>query len=187
MRRCITMWSRLRDRVGRAYGVGVGIGWPDDGRELEAVQEELARSAATVPGWWPPGDLPIAIGGLFVASSLSGADRCWVGACVVRARRALRSAVVSGEPGAPYFPGHLALREGPLLERAVRELDGAFDALNSGFPHQGSLGRGGHGFRCGPTMFRKQVSGLVDSLDPPSWPAEAEQVERTRRRTWSQA
>ncbi|MGH3118887.1 MAG: endonuclease V [Gaiellales bacterium] len=48
---------------------------------------------------------------------------------MVRARRALRSAVVSGEPGAPYVPGHLAFREGPLLERAVRELDAAFDVL----------------------------------------------------------
>jgi deoxyribonuclease V len=36
---------------------------------------------------------------------------------------------VSGEPAGPYVPGHLALREGPLLERAVRELETAFDVL----------------------------------------------------------
>ena len=42
--------------------------------------------------------------------------------------------------------------------------------LTSGLPHQGSLGRGDYGVRCGPTMFRKQVSLPVDSLDPPSWP-----------------
>src|SRR6266545_4250498 len=38
-----------------------------------------------------------------------------------------------------------------------------------------------HGVRCGPTMFRKQVSRPVDGLDPPIAAAEAEQVERTRR------
>ncbi|MGH2658675.1 MAG: endonuclease V [Actinomycetota bacterium] len=105
------------------------MGWPRDGRDLEALQEELARSAVTVPGWWPPTDRPIAIGALFVASAISGTDRCWVGACVVRAGRELSSAVVSGEPGSPYVPGYLALRQGPLLERGVRELDAAFDVL----------------------------------------------------------
>jgi deoxyribonuclease V len=71
----------------------------------------------------------MAIGGVFVASSTSGADRCWVGACVVRDGRTLGSTVASGDAGDPYVPGHLALREGPLLERAVRELDAAFDVL----------------------------------------------------------
>lgn len=107
----------------------MGIGWPRDARELEILQEGLARSVVSVPGWWPPADRTIAIGGLFVASSTFGADRCWVGACVLRDRRTLGSTVVSGDAGAPYVPGHLALREGPLLERTVRELDAAFDVL----------------------------------------------------------
>ena len=47
--------------------------------------------------------------------------------------------------------------------------------------------RGGHGVQCGPTMFTKQMSRPVESLDPPSWPPEAEQIERTRRKTWSRA
>jgi deoxyribonuclease V len=111
------------------YRVGVGIGWPRDARELETLQEELARSVVTLSGWWPPADRTIAIGGLFVASSTSGTDRCWVGACVLRDGRTLGSTVVSGDAGAPYVPGHLALREGSLLERAVRELDAPFDVL----------------------------------------------------------
>jgi hypothetical protein len=45
----------------------------------------------------------------------------------------------------------------------------------------------GHGGRYGQTMFTKQVSGLVDSLDPPIVAAEAQQVERTRRKTCSRA
>jgi deoxyribonuclease V len=108
---------------------GMRIGWPRDAPELESLQRELARSAATAPRWWPPTDRSVAIGALFVASSISGADRCWVGACVVRARRMLSSAVVSDEPDAPYVPGYLALRVGPLLERAVRQLDADFDVL----------------------------------------------------------
>ncbi len=38
-----------------------------------------------------------------------------------------------------------------------------------------------------PTMFTKQVSPPADGLDPPIVAAEVEQVERTRRRTWSRA
>jgi deoxyribonuclease V len=41
---------------------------------------------------------------------------------VLRGRRALADAVLAGEAGAPYAAGLLALREGPLLERAVRML-----------------------------------------------------------------
>src|SRR6266511_1723238 len=44
-----------------------------------------------------------------------------------------------------------------------------------------------HEGRCRPTMFTKQVSRPVDGLDPPIVAAEAEQVERTRRKTWSRA
>jgi deoxyribonuclease V len=74
-------------------------------------------------------DSHLAMGGLFVASSISGPPRCWVGACVVRDGRMLSSIDVSGEPAAPYEPGHLALREGPVLERAVRRLDAPLDVL----------------------------------------------------------
>jgi hypothetical protein len=44
-----------------------------------------------------------------------------------------------------------------------------------------------HGVRCGPTMFTKQVSPPGGWSDPPIVAAEVEQVERTRRRTWSRA
>lgn len=109
--------------------MGVRIGWPRDTLELEALQEDLARLAAGAPAWSPPGDRSLAVAALFVASSISGADRCWVGACAVRDGLTLSSRVLSGEPGAPYVSGHLALREGTLLERAARELDAAFDVL----------------------------------------------------------
>ena len=43
-----------------------------------------------------------------------------------------------------------------------------------------------HGGQCHQTMFTKQVSRRVGGLDPIA-AAEAEQVERTRRKTWSRA
>jgi hypothetical protein len=84
--------------------------------------------------------------------------------------------------------------------QVFRGLKGAFipiGGLTSGFPHQGSLGSGGQGVPCGPTMLRKQVTrpgrsqetrstkSLVTGpirvlcptgLDPLSWP-------RRRRRS----
>ena len=107
----------------------MGIGWPGHTRELEELQSDLARSADVVTPWRPQVNAHLAIGGLFVVSSISGPPRCWVGASVMRDGRVLGSIIVSGEPAAPYEPGHLALREGPVLERAVRRLDVPLDVL----------------------------------------------------------
>jgi deoxyribonuclease V len=71
----------------------------------------------------------MAIGGCFVcfARGRSGAgqagDPGWAGAALLRRDRVVARAVVEGEAGAPYEPGLLALREGALLEAAVRALD----------------------------------------------------------------
>jgi deoxyribonuclease V len=56
-------------------------------------------------------------------------DRAWAAAVVVRGRRTVEEATVVGEAGAPYEAGLLALREGPLLETAVRALREAPDVL----------------------------------------------------------
>jgi deoxyribonuclease V len=64
---------------------------------------------------------------------LSGAgargDRCWAAAAIVDRGRVVTSAAVRGAAGAPYVPGLLAMREGPVLEAAVRELPTAPDVL----------------------------------------------------------
>jgi deoxyribonuclease V len=99
--------------------------WPSSADELVRVQEVLAR--ATPPLWGPAGEMAIA--GCFIcfARGKSGAgqagDPGWAGAALLRRRRVVARAVVEGKAGAPYEPGLLALREGSLLEAAVRALD----------------------------------------------------------------
>ncbi|HEV3480483.1 MAG TPA: endonuclease V [Gaiellaceae bacterium] len=101
--------------------------WPATADELVDLQRTLA--AAAPPPWQP--DSGVIIGGCFVCSPRSkggeGAvgDSLWAAA----AAAAGSTAVVTAEAGAPYRPGLLALREGPALEAAVRELEHAPDAL----------------------------------------------------------
>jgi deoxyribonuclease V len=49
-------------------------------------------------------------------------ERGWAAAVLMRTDRLIQSAVAAGVAGGPYEPGLLALREGPLLEAAVRAL-----------------------------------------------------------------
>jgi deoxyribonuclease V len=49
-------------------------------------------------------------------------DRGFAGAAVTSRRRLLAGVSVSGPAGGPYRPALLALRQGPLLEQAVRPL-----------------------------------------------------------------
>jgi deoxyribonuclease V len=84
---------------------------------------------------WQLPDRELAVAGCFVCfprgPSGPGAagDRAWAAAALVREGKLLSSAVAEGVGGARYEPGLLALREGPLLERAVRGLDVPPDAL----------------------------------------------------------
>jgi deoxyribonuclease V len=101
--------------------------WPDSADELMALQKELAhrRPEPWVP---PPGDL--AFGGCFVCFGPGlGGEQAWAAATLVRPGRESVVAVVGGSASAPYEPGLLALREGALLETAVRALPELPDAL----------------------------------------------------------
>jgi deoxyribonuclease V len=72
--------------------------------------------------------MPLAVGGCIVTfprgKTGPGAqgDPASAAAAVVRGRRIVADAVVASEAGAPYAAGLLALREGPVLEAAVRAL-----------------------------------------------------------------
>jgi deoxyribonuclease V len=100
--------------------------WPVTAGALIEAQEALA--AATPPTWRAPSDP--AVGACFVCfpRGLTGegspGDRAWAAAAIGDA-----VAVRAGHAAAAYEPGLLALREGPLLEAAVRALPRLPDVL----------------------------------------------------------
>jgi deoxyribonuclease V len=100
--------------------------WPLTRTELI---EEQARLAALEPARWRF-EPDARIGGVFVCFVRGGSgpgqagDRAWAAACVGRS-----ATVVADCAGAPYEPGLLALREGALLEAAVRTLPERPDVL----------------------------------------------------------
>jgi deoxyribonuclease V len=100
--------------------------WPGSVEEL--IEEQAKLGEETPPPWTPePG---FVAGGCFVCFERGpsgpgrAGDRGWAAAAV-----ADLSASVSGVAGAAYQPGVLALREGPLLEAAVRALPQLPDVL----------------------------------------------------------
>lgn len=94
--------------------------------ELEVAQHRLAT--ASPPPWAPVPDAPLVSGGCFVCfprgSSDPGAagDDAWAGAAAVADAIVAATALVHGTAGAAYEAAFLALREGPLLARAVRAM-----------------------------------------------------------------
>lgn len=98
------------------------------------MQVGLASQADAAEPWTSP-TAPLRAGGVFVAFPAgytgrgAAGDAAVAGACVMRAGERVASAVVSGEAGAAYAPGLLALREGPVLERAVLALEARPDVL----------------------------------------------------------
>ena len=99
--------------------------WPLDAESLMEVQRELAE--AHPEPWRPPVD-DLRIGGCWVcfARGLRGrggaGDAAWVAAVVMRGGKVVAHEVRRGIAGAPYSPGLLALRLGPLMDDAVRAL-----------------------------------------------------------------
>ena len=99
--------------------------WPRSASELIDAQRLLAT--AQPPPWRLPSAEPV-VGACVVrfprgmAGRGARGDRGWAAATALRAGRVVAEAVVTGEASGPYEPGLLALREGPLLEAAVREL-----------------------------------------------------------------
>ena len=99
------------------------MAWTADETELIAHQRELA---ALRPALWTP-MRDTAIGGCFMCFDRGGqgstGDGGWAAAVVVGVEgHTTAESVTVGMAGAPYGPGLLALREGPLLEAAVTGL-----------------------------------------------------------------
>jgi deoxyribonuclease V len=99
-------------------------GWPGSRAELEALQRSIASMR---PAPWDP-VAPFDVGGVFCAFSTAAdpglLERGWAAAVRGSAR-----AIVRAEVEATYEAGYLALREGPLLERASEALGSAADVL----------------------------------------------------------
>jgi len=99
--------------------------WPTSTSGLTALQETLAAAS---PDPWPLSTDGVAVGGVFVCFGRGGSgpgvqgDPGWAGAAVVRDGHVIEGVALAGAAGGPYRPGYLALREGPLLEGAVRAL-----------------------------------------------------------------
>jgi deoxyribonuclease V len=105
--------------------------WPATAHELTQLQQALGEST---PERWQPATTLLRIGACFVCfERVQGAgtagDRGFAGAAVTHRRRLLAGATSSGPAGGPYLPTLLALREGPLLEQAVRALPTAPEVL----------------------------------------------------------
>jgi len=109
--------------------------WPETNAELEEIQKTLADRATSLAPWHPPPGRPLLVAGVFVAyrTGQSGigarGDLAWAAAVVLHERRVVASQVINGQVAAPYFAGYLALREGPLLEHALRALPGTLDVV----------------------------------------------------------
>jgi deoxyribonuclease V len=86
------------------------VAWPRTVDELIEAQRALAVAAP--PPWRGPAET---IGGCAIRFPRGGGDAAWAAAVAGDVE-----SVVSGTTDAPYEPGLLALREGPLLEAAVR-------------------------------------------------------------------
>jgi deoxyribonuclease V len=98
--------------------------WPTTADELIQLQQALGNMT---PGRWQPPTTLQRIGAYFVCferTQGAGAadDAGFAGAAVTHRRRLLAGTSVSGPAGGPHLPALLALREGPLLEQAVRAL-----------------------------------------------------------------
>jgi deoxyribonuclease V len=106
--------------------------WAATATDLIALQQELA---AATPDPWQPGIEPPHIGGCFVCFGRGGdgpgapGDRGWAAASILQRGELIAAASASGRTPAGYEAGLLALREGPLLESAVRALPFLPDVL----------------------------------------------------------
>jgi deoxyribonuclease V len=114
-------------------GVIPGIDrWPATEDDLIALQLRL-KTARPPP--WQPEDAVMTIGACFVCFPRptvgrgNAADEAWAASTLSRNRRVIETRVVRGQATAPYRPGLLALREGPVLEQAVRALPTRPDVL----------------------------------------------------------
>jgi deoxyribonuclease V len=106
--------------------------WPSDADSLIAYQRQLATAA---PEPYTVDPSTASIGGCWVCfpRGLVGPgtdhDQAWSAAVIMFGGRVIEQRVITGIAGAPYVPGLMALRLGPLMEEALRAVSGLPDVL----------------------------------------------------------
>jgi len=106
--------------------------WAASPEELVAAQVRLGHAS---PAGWSAHGRPSTVAACFVCfqRGRSGpgqaGDEGWAAAVLVIHGRLSDAVVAHGPASGSYQPGLLALREGPLLEEAVRRLPGVPDVL----------------------------------------------------------
>jgi deoxyribonuclease V len=103
--------------------------WPRSAEELTSLQRLIG---SIHPASWQPPPPPVSLIAAFVcfsASAGTASQTGWACAVAARGRRVFSAQIVSGTVDAPYQPGLLAMREGRLLERAVRAVPAKADVL----------------------------------------------------------
>lgn len=101
--------------------------WPSDAPELAREQERLASTR--VPLWTPPAGA-VRVGACAVVFGRADRDgHGWAAAVVEVAGEIVAAASCVAPVTAAFSPGELALREGPILESAVRGLPSLPDVL----------------------------------------------------------
>lgn len=122
--------------VGAHVGDAVDVSGFEGMEDLALLEREQLRLASLRPDPWLPGAGPLVVGGAFVAFARGeqgpgrAGDRAVVGAAATRGGVELVRLVVDGRAAAPYSAGHLAAREGSMLEAAVRALTATGVALD---------------------------------------------------------
>jgi deoxyribonuclease V len=107
--------------------------WPNDAGSLVAYQQQLAT--AGVEPWTSFDRSTTSIGGCWVCfpRGLTGPgtdhDQAWAAAVIMLEGKVVEQRATAGTAGAPYLPGLMALRLGPLLEQALRVLSRLPDVL----------------------------------------------------------
>jgi deoxyribonuclease V len=109
-------------------GLGPGTSWPASWDGLEKLQLDLASASSGATRWNFGSARELRLGAAFIAYRRgvygvgAAGDKAWAAAVEYQDGQRVAVQRLAGTVGAPYIPGYLALREGPMLERVVRQL-----------------------------------------------------------------
>src|SRR6266545_2794374 len=151
--------------------------WPSTPAALAREQD---RVASLVPDLWTPPPGALRVGACAVVFGRAGRDdMAWAAAVVEDAGEIVTSCTHVARIDAPFQPGQLALREGPILEAVVRGLARPPDVLLIAAAGRDHPRRAGLALHIGAVLDLPTVGVTDDPLvatgsEPgPAWASEA--------------